>query len=158
MSCEGDVGPVGPAGDQGPVGDQGPIGPEGPPGSGVGFHNTPSPGFGSGITFNTVASVDFDVTETQSLVYFQADVAAWGNGTACMAGIRLTFDGVADDATLVHADVPTSTFGNNKGVLMTSSMKTFSQGTHTVILEHGGWAGNCNIAMHPHLNVIVLGN
>jgi hypothetical protein len=75
-----------------------------------------------------------------------------------MAGIRLTFDGVADDVTLVHSDVPVSTFGNNKGVLMTSSMKTFSQGTHTVTLEHGGWAGNCLGTMHPHLNVIVLGN
>jgi hypothetical protein len=158
MSCEGDVGPVGPEGDQGPAGNQGLIGPEGPPGSGVGFHNTPSPGFGSGLTFNTAASVDFDVTETQSLVYFQADVGVWGNGTPCLAGIRLTFDGVVDDVTLVHSDVPAAVTGNNMGVLMTSTMKTFSQGTHTVTLEQGGWAGNCGITMNPHLNVIVLGN
>jgi hypothetical protein len=158
MSCEGDLGPVGPAGTEGPAGDEGAIGPEGPPGSGVGFHNTPTPGFGSGLTFVTAASVDFDVTETQSLVYFQADVGVWGDGTPCKAGIRLTFDGVADDLTLVHSDVPVSNLGNNMGVLMTSTMKTFSQGTHTVTLEQGGWAGNCGIYKHPHLNVIVLGN
>ncbi len=158
MSCEGDVGPVGPEGDPGPVGDQGPIGPEGPAGSGVGFHNTPTQGFGSGLAFNTVTSVDFDVTETQSLVYFQADVAVWGNGAPCLAGIRLTFDGVVDDVTLVLSDVPVAFSGNNKGVLMTSGMSTFSQGTHTVTLEHAGASGNCLITMHPHLNVIVLGN
>ena len=158
ISCEGDLGPVGPEGDEGPAGDEGPIGPEGPAGSGVGFHNNPTVGFGSGLTYVEAASVDFDVTETQSLVYFQADLAVWGNGTPCLGGIRLTFDGVADDVTIHHIDVPASSFGNNKGVATTSTMKTFSQGTHTVTLEGGSWAGNCNIYKHPHLNVIVFRN
>ncbi len=152
------MGPEGPAGEQGPTGDQGPIGPEGPPGSGVGFHNTPRVGFGSGLTYVPVASVDFDVTETQSLVYFQADLAVWGNGTPCVGGIRLTFDGVADDLTMHLLNVPVAFLGNNRAVAMTSSVKTFSQGAHTVTLEGGSWAGNCNIYKHPHLNVIVLSN
>ncbi|UCC85523.1 MAG: collagen-like protein [Gemmatimonadota bacterium] len=156
MSCEGDVGPVGPEGEQGPVGDQGPIGPEGPAGSGVGFHNTPSPGYGWGGTWVTDASVDFDVTETQSLVYFQADVGVWHTGVAaCKAAIRLTFDGTPDDLTLASIDLPaTQIGGNNLGMLMTSRMRTFSQGTHTVTLEREG----CSTSKHPHLNVIVLGN
>lgn len=151
------MGPEGPSGEQGATGDQGPIGPEGPPGSGVGFHNTPTPGYGWGGTFTSAASVDFEVTETQSLVYFQADVGVWNYpGTAaCKAAIRLTFDGAADDVTLASLDLPATTLGgNNLGMLMTSAMKTFSQGTHTVSLERSG----CSFSKHPHLNVIVLSN
>jgi hypothetical protein len=80
----------------------------------------------------------------------------WGTGTAaCKAAIRLRFDGAADDATLASFDLPITTIGgNNLGMLMTSAMKTFSQGTHTVTVERAG----CSFSQNPHLNVIVLSN
>jgi len=144
-SCEGDQGPVGP---------EGPDGPEGTPGSGIGYTNEPQAGFGWGGTFVEAASVTFDITETESTVFFLATENVWGSGAACKFAVRLVFDGVVDDKTLIMVDNPVTTAGNNGASVSTSAMKVFDAGTHTVTLERSG----CSFDMHPHLNVIVLGN
>ena len=136
-------------------GEEGPVGPEGPPGSGLGFANDPSPGYGSGLTFDEAASVTFDVTENDSKVFIVATDNVWGAGTACFTVIRLVIDDVVESNTYMAVDVPDATGGgNNMGCLTTSTMVTLSQGTHTVKLERGG----CSFDMNPHLNIIVLGN
>lgn len=141
-SCEGEEGPVGPEG------------PEGVPGSGIGYTNDPRAGFGSGLTFVEAASVTFEITEDQSNVFFLATENVWGSGAACKCVVRLAFDGVADDKTMILVDVPVTASGNNGASVTTSAMKVLSQGTHTVTLERGG----CSLDVHPHLNVIILGN
>jgi len=78
----------------------------------------------------------------------------WGSGAACKFAVRLVFDGVADDKTLIMAENPVTTAGNNGASVSTSAMKVLDAGTHTVTLERSG----CSIDKHPHLNVIVLGN
>ena len=78
----------------------------------------------------------------------------WGTGAACKFAVRLTFDGVADDKTMIMVDNPVAAAGNNGASVSTSAMKVLSAGTHTVTLERSG----CSTDMHPHLNVIVLGN
>lgn len=143
-SCEGDQGPVGP---------EGPEGVEGVPGSGIGYTNDPSLGFGWGHSFVEAASVTFELTET-STVFFLATNNVWGSGAACKFAVRLVFDGTADDKTLIIAENPVTSIGNNAAAVSTSAMKVLSAGTHTVTLERDG----CILDMHPHLNVIVLGN
>ena len=145
ISCEGDQGPAGP---------QGPEGPIGAPGSGIGYTNDPSLGFGWGGAFVDVASVTFEITETESNVFFLATENVWGTGAACKFAVRLSFDGVADDETLIMVDNPATGSGNNGSSVSTSAMKIFDQGTHTVTLERSG----CSFDKHPHINVIVLGN
>jgi len=144
-SCEGDQGPVGP---------EGPEGVEGVPGIGTGYTNDPQLGYGWGVTFETAASVTFEITEDGTTVFFLATDNVWGTGAACKFAVRLVFDGVADDKTLIIANNPVSSIGNNGASVSTSAMKVFDAGTHTVTLERDG----CMIDMHPHLNVIVLGN
>lgn len=141
-SCEGDEGPVGPTG------------PEGPPGSGAGYTNDPSLGYSWGGTWTDAANVTFDVTEEQSTVFFLATVNVWGPGSACKSAVRLSFDGTADDKTMIMVDIPTATGGNNGASVATSAMKVFAQGSHTVTLQRSG----CAFSVHPHINVIVLGN
>lgn len=138
-------------------GDRGPIGPEGPPGStgsGIGYTNSVNTAFGWGGSFVEAVSVTFEVTDTESMVFFLATDNVWGLGPACKCAIRLSFDGVAADNTMVMADIPTSTGGNNGASITTSAMRSFSQGSHTVTLERSG----CNFDQHERLNVIVLGN
>lgn len=141
-SCEGDQGPVGPEG------------PDGAAGSGIGFTNDPSIGFSWGHSFQEAASVTFDITEEESTVFFIATENVWGPGAACKFAVRLVFDGVADNKTLIMVDNPVTTSGNNGASVSTSAMKVFGQGTHTVTLERSG----CSFDKHPHINVIVLGN
>ena len=141
-SCEGDQGPVGPEG------------PEGPPGSGVGYSNDPSAGFGWGGTWTDAATVTFDVTEAQSTVFFSATVNVWGTGAACKTAVRLSFDGAADDKTMIMVDVPVTASGNNGASVATTAMKILPQGSHTVTLQRSG----CSFSQHPHVNVIVLGD
>lgn len=141
-SCEGEEGPVGPEG------------PAGVPGSGIGYSNDPSVGYGSGLTFVEAASVTFEITEEESNVFIIATDNVWGSGTPCITAIRLVIDDVDEDNTLMMVDVPAAISGNNTASLTTSTMVVLSQGSHTVKLERGG----CSFDMHPHLNIIVLGN
>lgn len=120
-----------------------------------GYSNTPSVGFGSGITFNVIESVTFTLSDTAK-IYVQADVAMWGNGSPCVGAIKLNFDGADENRTLTQSDNPVSAFGNNKITVATSWMTTLSPGQHTVNLKAGGWQNNCSIFKHPHLNVLVL--
>lgn len=141
-SCEGEDGPVGPEG------------PPGVPGSGIGYSNDPSLGMSWSGTFVEAASVTFEITEEQSTVFFLATNNVWGPGTPCVFVIRLAFDGVADDKTLVYVDNPVAAVGSNGASVTTSTMKVFARGTHTVTLQRSG----CSLDKHPHLNVIILGN
>ncbi len=141
-SCEGEEGPVGPEGVAGV------------PGSGIGYSNDPSPGYGSGLTFVEAASVTFEITEEESNVFIIATDNVWGPGAACISIIRLVIDDVVEDNTLVMVDIPNAVGGNNGASLTTSTMLVLSQGSHTVKLERGG----CSFDMNPHLNVIILGN
>ena len=143
-SCEGDQGPVGP---------EGPEGVEGTPGSGTGYTNDPQVGFSWGHSFEEAASVTFELTET-STVFFLATENVWGSGAACKFAVRLVFDGVADDNTVIMTEIPVTAAGNNGAAVSTSAMKVLSAGSHTVALERSG----CSFDKHPHLNVIVLGN
>ncbi|HSG28167.1 MAG TPA: hypothetical protein VLA34_06785 [Candidatus Krumholzibacterium sp.] len=140
--CEGDRGPVGPEG------------PEGLPGSGIGYTNDPYVGFNWGGSFVEVASVTFDVPEDGTTVFFLATDNVWGPGAACKSALRLVFDGVADDRTLMMVDIPTATSSNNGASVATSAMKVLDAGSHTVMLERSG----CMTDKHPHINVIVLSN
>jgi hypothetical protein len=141
-SCEGDQGPVGPEG------------PDGAVGSGIGFTNDPSIGFSWSHSYQEAASVTFEITETESNVFFLATENVWGLGAACKFAVRLSFDGTADDKTLVMVNIPVTSAGNNGASVSTSAMKVFGQGTHTVTLERSG----CSLDKHPHINVIILGN
>lgn len=141
-SCEGEEGPVGPEGISGV------------PGSGIGYSNDPSIGYGSGLTFVEAASVTFEITEEESNVFIIATDNVWGSGVPCVCVIRLVIDDVVEGNTLVLVDIPVASGGNNGASATTSMMKVFSQGTHTAKLERGG----CSFDMHPHLNVIILGN
>lgn len=147
-ACEGDQGPTGPEGPEGPEGL------EGAAGSGIGYTNDPSIGFSWGHSFVEAASVTFDITEEESTVFFIATENVWGSGAACKFAVRLVFDGVADDKTLIMAENPVTAAGNNGVSVSTSAMKVLSAGTHTVTLERSG----CSFDKHPHINVIVLGN
>lgn len=147
-SCEGDQGPVGPDGAEGPEGI------EGEPGSGIGYTNDPQVGYGWGDDFVEVATVTFEVPDDQTTVFFLATDNVWGTGAACKFAVRLVFDGVADDKTMIMVNNPVGTGGNNGASVSTSAMKVLDAGSHTVTLERDG----CMTDKHPHLNVIVLGN
>jgi hypothetical protein len=147
-SCEGDQGPVGPEGPEGPEGI------EGEPGSGIGYTNDPQVGYGWGGDFVEAASVTFDVQEDGTTVFFVATDNVWGTGAACKCAVRMAFDGVADDKTMIMVDIPTATSSNNGASVSTSAMKVLDAGSHTVRLERSG----CMTDKHPHINVIVLGN
>ena len=122
-----------------------------------GFHNTPQIGFSSGLVFHTIDSVTFTITGTHT-VYFQADVANWGQGSECTGEIKLNFDGNDEDRTMVMAqNRAISGGGNNSNVLATSWMQSFAEGTHVVKLL-GSYTTGCGIFTHPHLNVITFGN
>jgi hypothetical protein len=102
--------------------------------------------------------VDFTLAAA-SKVLFLADLNLWGPaGVGCIGAARLTIDGANDDATLSYLTLP-AVVNNSGGSLATSKLVTpMAAGSHTALLQDGssGIPALCNIAMNPHLTVLVL--